>query len=432
MFVETNFDIRERYSSDWNNDIIEIAECVVFPESEQEVAQAVEYAIDNTLNIVVRGGNTGLVGGVLVPGRRAAVIAMERVTDELAYNRQSETVSVSAGVTLLQVNQFLEKFGRQLPLHMGSYQSAQIGGILATNAGGMHAWKYGMARNLVKSVRYITANNVPLREQTTNLKNNIGLNVADVLLGSEGRLGIIAGAELRTVLAAQQSEGVLLLAPTFSDFIHDFDLISQVLIEYVETCEFVGGDLPIVDFEKNKGLSNHHQLLINFACGGNRDNLRDTIEVGLATILDQLSSEIIILSSQQFFRAQKNREELPLKHRTQSELYKFDLQIPRETLDEFHSMVDEAANQRQIDVRFSFFGHFLDGNLHLNVSRDCVDEDAFGDKVTAFIQKCGGSMVAEHGVGMKKLQILNVFCNDTSQQLRKHIKLSMDPTGLFI
>ena len=147
---------RVAFSTDWFGKTEKIANAVCFPTSALEVEQCFSDAQKNNEKIVVRGGNTGLSGGTLVEDDKSVVISTNKMRDVLEYDFDTQIVTASAGYTLHEVNEYLASFNMFLPLHMGSYQSAQVGGIVATNAGGMHAWKYGMARNLITNIECVS------------------------------------------------------------------------------------------------------------------------------------------------------------------------------------------------------------------------------------------------------------------------------------
>jgi len=422
----------QAYSSDWFGKIEKTAKAVCFPTSAQEVARCLADAQENNEKIVVRGGNTGLSGGTLVESDKSVIISINKMRDVLDYDSDTQIVTASAGYTLLEVNEYLASFNMFLPLHMGSYQSAQVGGIVATNAGGMHAWKYGMARNLITNIECVSPSRGILDMRTASLKNNEGANPVEYFIGSDGRIGVITKVNFRTFPIKASSLGLLLIADCFADLADMSRQIEEIFFEYLDVVEFVSGCSPGAESVSVQLTHEKVGLILTFASSMNQAKF-EQIFLSILGDDDILSNDrrVSFLNHSQVSKAIAAREALPSQIAEFGSLLKFDLRMKVSCLDEFHSFVLE-----QIDIyaeaKMSFFGHYKDGNVHLNLAG--IDPTEAVDLISSLndeVLRQGGGLSAEHGLGLSKRRSIASYLSEEQLELESYLCDYFDAHRLF-
>lgn len=420
------------FSRDWNNHIEKTASAVFFPTSSQQVEECFDICRKNNWRVVPRGGNTGLSGGTLILSDDLAVVATNRLRDCLYFDENNQLLTVSAGFTLQEVNEYLEPFGVTLPLHMGSYGSALIGGIVSTNAGGMHAWRYGMARNLVSAVECVSPSLGIIASQTSNLKNNLGLLPVDCVIGSEGYYAIVTQVTLRVTQLSVSDIGLLVVEEDFERCQIVFNRIKADLSDFIDIVEFVSGHSPGADDIKPNLQSSKWGLIIKLSGCLTQPELDAILERFIDNNVDfQYIGSIFLLSAQQSRTVLAAREALPTKISEFGGLLKFDLRLDLNHFTDFHAFIVDLL-QHSPTAKFSFFGHYQDGNVHLNISLpNCVDREAVTASVLEEVSRLGGAIAAEHGLGRVKRIALSSFLDPQVDNLRESLKPFFDREGLL-
>ena len=429
---DTSLSSRQAYSSDWFGNIEKTANAVSFPTSALEVEQCFSDAQKNNEKIIVRGGNTGLSGGTLVEDDKSTVISTSKMRDVLKYDLDTQIVTASAGYTLHEVNEHLASFGMCLPLHMGSYQSAQVGGIVATNAGGMHAWKYGMARNLVTNIECVSPSRGILDMRTASLKNNEGANPVEHIIGSDGRLGVITKVSFRAFPIKTSSLGLLLIAERFADLADMSRTIEEKFFEYLDVAEFISGCSPGAASVSSRLTHEKMGLILTFASSMDQEKF-ETLFLSILSDDDILSNDgrISFLTASQVSKAIAAREALPSHIAGFGSLLKFDLRLKVSCLDEFHNFVIKQIGQYG-GALMSFFGHFKDGNVHLNlVGIDSTKEVGLISCLNDEVLRHGGGLSAEHGLGVSKRRLISSYLDKELSDLDSYLRGYFDSNSIL-
>ena len=430
------------YEREWRGIFHGKALLVVRPADKEQVAEIMRYANKHRLRLVPQGGNTGLVGGNSPDeSGHDIILSLNRLTAIRDVDPLSDTMTVEAGVTLLQAQQAAEQAGRLFPLSLASEGSCTIGGNLGTNAGGTAVLAYGNARDLVLGLEVVLADGRIWNGLGKLRKDNTGYDLKHLFIGSEGTLGIITAAVLKlfpkpdhivTVYCGlsgpQAALDLLALAKTrMGHAVTTFELLPRLGIEMSVT--HMGGREP---------LAAHHPWYVLLEVSSASDPslqerceslLEDALEraiiidAAMATSLDQRAG---------FWRL---REMLPEAQGFEGGSIKHDISVPLSDVPRFIDAVNADLFAWMPDCRPMPFGHLGDGNLHYNITQPRgMDKTLFMDRreeahaiVYRHVKAVGGSISAEHGVGRLKKHLLPDVKDPVALDLMRLIKNSLDP-----
>ncbi len=419
---------------------------IVAPASTAEVATVVKACHDADVGIVPYGGGTGLVGGqILQDGAKPVVLSLERMSQIRATYPQEDVIVVDAGVILADVQSAAEQMDRLFPLSLASEGSARIGGLLATNAGGVNVMRYGNARAQCLGLEVVLADGTIWNGLSRLHKDNTGYDLRDLMIGAEGTLGVITGAALKlaprpaSIGAAMMSvaspgDALSLLSMAkgrMADGISAFELIHRQGFDFLDE---VGpnykkpfNETPVwavlIDVGLPEGLDADAALLALF---------EQALEAGI------VSDGVIAQSMAQRDAFWYIRENIPEANRRIGSISSHDVSIPISEIPRF----TETAPGRLAEiaeVRINCFGHLGDGNLHYNVfppvgktREDFTNQrDKIKRCVHDIVDEFGGSVSAEHGVGRLKVADLERYGDPAKLQMMRAIKTALDPKGIM-
>lgn len=418
---------------------------VVAPSSTEDVAKVLRIASDTGTPVVPYSGGTGLVGGQIKPdGNPPILLTMERMTAVRAMDAQAGTMVVEAGAILQNVHEVAEAEGWIFPLTLASQGSARIGGLLATNAGGVNVIRYGNARDLVLGMEAVLADGTVIHGLSPLRKNNMGYDLRHLLIGSEGTLGIITAATLRlfptpsatgaammVVPSAQAALELLRLAQArIGEGVSAFELISKMGFDFLAE---VGPEMrmPFEDAPEWCCL-----IDLGLSHGTPEDALEglfsEAFEAGLVT------DGVIALSEAQRKEFWAIRENIPEANRRIGSVSSHDISVPVASVPDF--IAEAPGRLAKIDTfRINCFGHMGDGNLHYNVFPQKGRTRADHDAERAAIKTCvhdlvfemGGSVSAEHGIGRLKVGDLETYGDPGKLAAMRAIKTALDPQNIL-
>lgn len=423
------------------------AAAVVRPASTEAVAAAVRLCAEARVAIVPYSGGTGLVGGqILAAGPLPVLLSFERMNRIRDIDVTDGILTAEAGCVLADVHAAAAEAGRLFPLTLASEGSARIGGLLATNAGGVHVIRYGNARDLCLGVEAVLADGTIVRGLSRIIKDNMGYNLRHVLIGSEGTLGLITAASLRlyprlpeTVTAwlsvASPAAALALLGSlraALGGTVSAFELIST------QGLDFLAEALPQVPLPP--AMPGGWRVLVE-ADDGPGGNVAERLETALAEAMAAgLAGEVLIAQSDAqragFWRV---REAIPEANRAIGAISSHDISVPPSRLPEFIDRAGPALTALDPGMRINCFGHLGDGNLHYNVfpargdSRDRYDpiRAAVSRTVHDLVHDLGGSVAAEHGVGRLKVADLERYADPGRLAAMRTLKRALDPLGIL-
>ena len=421
---------------------------LIAPETTEQISYIVARANAEWVGIIPFGGGTGLVGGQVLdsktePTAVPIILSLERM-DRIRDIYLSENImTVDAGVILENVQSQAGQIDRLFPLSLSSKGSAQVGGLLATNAGGVNVLRYGMARDQVLGLEAVMADGQILNALNRLRKDNTGYDLKNLLIGSEGSLGIITAASLKLV-TRPKSEMTALLAvmdpasglrllnisrDIFGESVSAFELISGQGLSFVMDTfpEFrqpwseppVWSVLIQLDFFENKSTNLNFEKLYERA--------GDLILDGFTAQSLQDSKDLWSL-----------RETIPLANRKIGAICSHDISLPLSEIDGFVTTMTSKI-QAWGPLRLNCFGHLGDGNLHFNIFPPAGGSAQNYEHLRVEIYRSvhqkvdslGGSISAEHGIGRFKVDELEEFGDPTKLNIMRALKKTLDPRGIL-
>ncbi|MEY9785027.1 FAD-binding oxidoreductase [Sinorhizobium fredii] len=433
--VLTGDRISERYRSDASLAGRSLPKAVVRPASVAEVATALKICNEHRQSVVPQGGMTGLAGGAN-PEADDIVISLERMTGIEEIDSAAATMTVLAGTPLEVAQRAAEEAGFLLPIDLGARGSCQIGGNLATNAGGIRVIRHGVTRDNVLGLEAVLADGTVLSSLNKMVKNNTGYDLRQFFIGSEGTLGIITRAVLRlrplsagrlTALCALESyagvTAVLKRAQQQFPGLSAFEAMWQSYFGF--NCAEEG----LRFFEAPPAFA----VIIEQDTRG-RDDEREGFEASLGRMLEEgLIADALIAQSekeaQTFWRVREGRglDRLP-------SLVNLDVSLPIGAIGGFAQECDAALRAAFPSAHVSFFGHVADSNLHIAFSAPGANEQTLHEVdriVYALVDRYRGSISAEHGIGTLKRDFLDRSRSPAEIEVMRRIKAALDPNGIL-
>ena len=437
---------RRPFEIDFRGLVRHPAECVVLPRNAQEVAIAVQACAERGIAIVPQGGNTGLVaGGVPAPDARQVILSLLRMNAIREVDVVDNTITVEAGVILAAAQAAAAQHDRLLPLSLAAEGSCQIGGNIATNAGGVHVVAYGTMRALVLGLEVVLADGRIWNGLRSVRKDNTGLDPKHLFIGAEGTTGIVTAATLRLVPRPRQIATLVIAVP-------DAD---RALELYVAFSGRFGGELTSFEYFTRFGLQMLRRHLPHLrhplaedhpayvlcelaSCDEARD-FAPGLEAVLLHALEQGTALDSAVAQSEAHRQAfwQLREGLPEGERAEGGAVKHDVAVPISRIPEILRQIERIVADEHPAPHLHVFGHIGDGNLHVNVlpplgtQLELYRQGSQGmtERIEDAVMKAGGSFSAEHGVGQTRIASLLRYRSPTELGLMTSVKSALDPRG---
>ncbi len=418
---------------------------VLRPGSVEEVAAILKLANEQHVAIVPQGGNTGLVGGQ-IPHHGEVLLSLTRLDKIREVDPVSNTMTVEAGVTLQRAREAAAEVDRLYPQLLPSEGTCTIGGNLATNAGGVAALAHGIARSHAMGLEVVLADGRVLNNLNKLKKDNTGYDLKNLFIGAEGTLGIITAAVLRLVPRPRSVETAYAAVPSPQAAVDLLGIASERIGEGVTSFELMAraGIEAVIKFDSvsRDPLASPYQwsVLIELssqARAGLRETMEDILSEGMerGLVLDATIAESLE-QAKAFWRI---RELFGEVQRHMGGSIKHDVSVPVAAVPAFIEEANAAVTKLIPGCRPLPFGHVGDGNIHYNITQpEGADKRAFlarwddvNKVVFAVVMKFGGSISAEHGVGVMKRDILPDYKDPVAIDLMRGIKKLLDPNGIL-
>lgn len=431
---------------DWRGVVRGNAALLLRPRDTNAVARIVAAAVEHRVALVPQGGNTGLVGAGIPDSSGAAVlVSMARMNRILEVDAAGMTMTVEAGAILETVHTAARAQGCEFPLSLGAKGSATIGGLIATNAGGVQVLRHGTMRALVAGLEAVLPDGSVLHQLTGLAKDNSGYDVKQLLIGGEGTLGIVTAAALRLVPApAHRAVGWAGVGDPHAALA----LLARLRRSsggQVESFELIPADGMAMALRHIDGirapLSGHHawHVLVELAGPASLDallidGLADAVAAG------EVEDATVAASVAQAAALWRIREELPEAERRDGPSLHHDISVAVAAMPAFTLSATAVVEARYPGARVFAFGHLGDGNLHFNVRPPAGDQArawlaANGTAVTALVYElvtaAGGSISAEHGIGTVKRDELRHRADPAKLAAMRAVKAALDPLGIM-
>ena len=435
----------EKYGNDSSSYYTANASLVVFPKNNQEVQDIIKLSNQENLKLVPSGGRTGLSGGATATNQEV-VLSLDKMNKEIQFNEEEQTIEVQAGMITQILQENVKEKGLYFPIDYAAVGTSQIGGNIATNAGGIHVIHYGMMREWVSGIKVVTGNGELLNLNKGLTKNNTGFDLMNLFIGSEGVLGIITEATIKLTQPPKQPctflfsfdnlDSILKVLKWFKSqvVLKAFEFFSDEALKYaldeggVEfAMESRGSFYAIIEFEN----------LLDTSIATKKEDIENYI-INNIFELYLITDGIVALSDEDRIRIWKHRENIPSAINT-FQPYKNDISVRIHHIPNFITELNTLLENEYPDLKVVWFGHLGDGNLHLNIPKptDISKEDfkakcdSVSIKIYELIQKFEGSISAEHGVGLVKKPYLHYTKSQEEINYMKQIKTIFDPNNIL-
>lgn len=427
--VLTDPDLTAGHAVDWTGRFEGATPAVVRPGSTEEVAAVVDRCRRHRLAIVPQGGNTGLVGGS-VPLDGEIVLSTVRLGGITDVDADAGQLTAGAGVTLAAVQEAAADVGWRYGVDLAARDSATIGGTVATNAGGLRVIRFGATRHQVLGVEAVLGTGETITRLGGLLKDNTGYDLAGLLCGSEGTLGIVTRIRLALVPAAGETVTALVGLGSLVDAVRAAGAIRRRVtgLEAVEVVLAPGARLVADQTAEPAVLDPIPAVQLVVEAVGPPDPT-DT----LAEVLDRTDGITDVAVATDPARATRLWHVREAHTEAISRIgvpVKYDVTLPAGELAGFCDEIPGRIAGALPDASTHLFGHLADGNIHVNVLGAVDDEEALDAVVLPAVIERGGSISAEHGIGRAKRAWLTTDRGNGDVGAMRAIKVALDPDGI--
>src|SRR6188474_1008409 len=414
------------------------------PGSVGEVQAILKFANETKTPLVPQGGNTGLVGGQ-IPLDGELILSLARLDKIREIDAASNTMTCESGVVLAKAQEAAAAVDRLFPLSLGAEGSCIIGGNLSTNAGGTAALAYGVAREMALGVEVVLADGRVLNALSKLKKDNTGYDLRNLFIGAEGTLGIITAATLKLFPKPRAVETAFVGLKSPADALRLLSISQNEAAGGLTSFELLA-DIA-VDFSVRHGidvrhpLADRHPWYVLMELSSSRDDARAALESILAKGMEEgiVDDAVIAANLSQRAGFWKLRDEMSAAQKPEGGSIKHDISVPVAAVPDFIAEANAAVVKLIPGSRPVPFGHLGDGNIHYNVSQpvgaNTADFLARWGEVNAvvfeIVLRMGGSISAEHGIGVLKRDELPEVKDKVAIELMRGIKAMLDPLGIM-
>ncbi len=420
---------------------------VALPRDVAEVSKLLAWCHAERVGVVPQGGNTGYCGGA-TPDQSGLqlLIGLKRLNRIRQMDAANYSMTVEAGCTLGAVKRAAAEAQRFFPLDLGSADSCQIGGNLATNAGGLNVLRYGMARALTLGIEVVLADGQVFQHLRTLQKDNTGYDLTGLLIGSEGTLGVITAATLKLWPQPRSTATAFVAVPSVAAAVALLALLRALSGERVDSFELLPRSALDLALRHVEGISDPlgavHAWYVLFELSSAAEEVLDgLLEQALSSAMTAGLVVDAVISANERQRASlwRLRENIPEAQRRAGPSLKHDIAVPVGRLAEFVVQASDWVRANAPEGTLVAYGHAGDGNLHFNLSLprntppktvealEPLMRRAIHDIVAAH----GGSFSAEHGVGQLKVSELQRYTSAVELAMMRDIKQALDPRGIM-
>lgn len=443
------FDELEAYNADWMRKYRGHTRLVLKPNTTDQVSKILKYCNDNMIAVNPQGGNTGLVGGS-VPVFDEIVVNLSRMSKIRSFDDVSGILVVDGGVVLETADNYLKERDHIFPLDLGAKGTCQIGGNVATNAGGLRLLRYGSLHGNVLGLEAVLPDGTILDDLSKLRKNNTGYDIKQLFIGGEGTIGIITGV---SILCPQRSPAV-----NVAYFgLESYEKVQEAFKEAKKSLQEILSAFELMDGQSQKlyksatgnklPLENDHPFYVVIeTSGSNSDHDSEKLTAFLEHVMGEgiVEDGVVAENETQSQNLWACREGISEASQHFGGVYKYDLSIP---LPELYKLVEETREKFLTNGLMSEtdescpvldvvgYGHMGDSNLHLNVATRRYDkavEKVLEPWVFEWVKEREGSISAEHGLGLSKKEFVGYSRSETMIKLMKGVKGLYDPVSLWI
>jgi FAD/FMN-containing dehydrogenase len=432
--------LKSRFYHIWKTDIQLESLCLLLPRTTDEVSSIVKICNDNNQEIIVHGGLTNLVGST-ISSKTQVVISLEKMNRVIEVDESAKTITCESGVIIEDIINTVKDKNLLLPLNFGARGSAQIGGAVSTNAGGLRVFKYGMTRNLVMGIEAVLPDGTVISSLKKLMKDNSGYDLKQLFIGSEGTLGIVTKVVLRLYRLPKTRYTSLAVSNNYQDVLNLLKIMEDKISSNLTGYELLWNDTykQMVSDKTlyNKYLPDNYKYYVFIEyMGGDFENDYNLFE---SIILDCINKGVIddaVIGKDD--KEQVNiwgiREDVAVLADERKFEQQFDISIPVPLIGEIIDKISKELKDCEGVKTIFPFGHVADGNIHFIIGKDSDDNDLksqINDIIYNNTQQVNGSISAEHGIGLDKKKYLIKSRSEDEIELMRLLKKSIDPKNIL-
>ncbi len=409
------------FTTDWTKRVSGRCDLLVRPRDHQGVLSVVQAAINHHIKLQIQGGNTSLSGGS-VPLEGEVLLSLGRLSARCAVDPDTLVATVDAGVTLERLQSEAMKYNLTLGVDLASRGSATLGGMAATNAGGLHVLRYGSMRSSVISLRCVWGDGTESQRSVPLIKDNSGISFTPLVVGSEGTLGVITELTLRLVPVLASTAVAMVPFATITDAVAFAGKVRR-MTEAVSAIEMIS-KRAIRIVEGAKGvvfpIREAFEVVVLLEISSNASASDELMEILQGTLLtSQLQSTLLGVDNNTWLGLWQWRESITESIQSVGEPLKLDLSVPVSALGELWRAVDEVQSDLAGRLDVIRFGHLGDGNIHVNLLGEEEVLDQAEVEIYRRVAELDGSITAEHGIGTLKKEFLSLVRSE-QEMARMH------------
>jgi FAD/FMN-containing dehydrogenase len=436
------------YAKSWRGNWQGASPLFLRPRTTEDLSRIVRICAETGTAIVPQGGNTGLTyGSQPGPGMNEVIVSTARMKAVREIDLKNDTITVEAGVVLQEIQRQAADVNRLFPLSLGAEGTCQIGGNISTNAGGIQVLRYGNTRNLVLGLEVVLPDGQVWNGLKGLRKDNTGYDLKQLFIGGEGTLGIITAAVLKLFPRPSESQSAWIAVGTPDDAVALLGLMRQAIGESVSSFELISR--PTVDLllagvpgsTDPMPQAYPWYVLTEVTGQGEPGSLAEPLSQVLGEAVEKgiAHDAVLAASGDQARKLWKLREDLPFGVQAAGGAVPHDVSVPLSRITEFIRRADAAMLAAYPTSRFCCFGHVGDGNLHYNPVRPAdwtfdqwnAEREAINKIVHDIVVDLGGSISAEHGIGVVRREENLRYKSPVEIELMTRIKRALDPRNIM-
>lgn len=427
--------IPNHYFSDWSNYSPCCPLALVKPRNTEEVSKLLTFCNENSIAIVPQGGMTGLAGGA-TPTENSIALSLELLSGDIEIDSSDATLTAGAGNTLESIQQAAQDKKLRYPIDFGSRGSCQIGGTVATNAGGHSVIRHGMTRNQVLGIEVVLADGTVLDLMNTMIKNNSGYDLKQCFIGSEGTLGIITRVVLKLEPELVETQTLLCALPDYKSTVLLLRYLKSKGIT-LEAFEVMWNDFYSMScnwLNASPPLDTSYPLYVLCELEKQEKKLEEALE---QSIQEGLIIDAVIATSLSQAQHIWHIREATSEFSIHLDPISFDISLPISNIGDFVNEAKIILYEKWPGCHIVNFGHIGDGNLHLTIDGNTIDKNNIEERVEIektiykLVEKWRGSISAEHGIGVLKKEFLHHSVKDSSIKMMIALKNTLDKKNIL-
>ena len=428
-----------RFDHIWKTDIPTNAFAVIFPKSTQQISKIMKLCYENNQKVVVQGGLTNLVGSTTTK-KNDLVISLDKMNKIEEIDEKSRTITVQSGVILEDAITSVNEKNLMLPLNFGAKGSAQIGGIVSTNAGGLRVLRFGMARNLILGIEAVLSNGEIISSMKKITKDNSGYDIKQLFIGSEGTLGIISKVILKLEEKPSSRFSALVGLANYENVINFLKFMQKGLSGSLSGFELIWGETYKAMRDSSMEYSslldtNFPYYVIIELLGSDSDNDYKRLSelIYLAIEKNIIMDALLAQNERELKLIWTLREDVSVLAKKSEYDQHFDISLPIPVIENEVNIAIKKLNNLPYVENIFVFGHLADGNIHFIIGKNNDDEEKtkkINDIIYKNLKKNSGSVSAEHGIGMDKKAYLKTSRSKAEIDLMSKLKKSLDPKNI--